>query len=82
MLTKNAELLLKSFINNNFDPINPHVSYFSEGEIFSKSPIKGEKRTEIALSELTDAKYIEKMTAVYCITTSGSTYFDLKKDQF
>ncbi|MBS9338360.1 hypothetical protein G6R29_01755 [Fructobacillus sp. M2-14] len=80
MLTKNAELLLKKFINNEFDSFDSSNVHISEGEIFRKSPLHNEAETETALSELLNNGYVSTIAkALYYPTTSGKTYFDLKK---
>lgn len=80
MLTKNAELLLKKFVNNEFDSFDSSNVHISEGEIFRKSPLQNDENTEIALSELLNNGYVKQVAkALYYATTSGKTYFDLKK---
>ncbi|CAK1250742.1 unnamed protein product [Fructobacillus fructosus] len=80
MLTKNAELLLKKFVNNEFDSFDSSNVHISEGEIFRKSPLQNDENTEIALSELLNNGYVNQIAkALYYPTTSGKTYFDLKK---
>ncbi|CAK1254676.1 unnamed protein product [Fructobacillus tropaeoli] len=80
MLTKNAELLLKKFINNEFDSFDSSNIHISEGEIFRNSPLPDDSKTEIALAELLNNGYLSKIAnALYYPTTAGKTYFDLMK---
>ncbi|MBX8456275.1 hypothetical protein [Apilactobacillus kunkeei] len=80
MLTKNAEILLKKFVNNDFNFFDSSNVYVSEAEIYRNSPLNDETKTEIALSELLNNEYVNQIAkGLYYPTTSGKTYFDLKK---
>ena len=83
MLTKNAEILLKKLVNNEFKPTSSSDKCFSSSEIFQKSPFKSSEETNIALNELLKEGYISMHSSdSFSIETSGFTYSDLKFIEF
>ncbi|MBS9334978.1 hypothetical protein LQZ24_05945 [Fructobacillus sp. M1-13] len=83
MLTKNAEHLLKKFVNDEFQTIHQNDQYIPEGEIYRNFSPNYQSKTELALAELIENGYVSKIAqSLFYTTTSGKTYFDIKKINF
>ncbi|WP_349550372.1 MULTISPECIES: hypothetical protein [Leuconostoc] len=84
MVSKNAEKLLKSILNDEFlipEALEGKIAPNSlpEGVIYRQSPLNGEQETTVAIYSLQEARLLKEFANSYFVTRKGYIYFDEQK---